>query len=164
MKTKTNAANSPSLGGSGDPAAPDFQADKYLFIHIGHLYHQYDQAITRALKSTGTDRTRWRILMALAHSGTISMKDICELTNIKQSTVSKAIDRMRGDAWLLTEARQSDSRFVDVNLLPRGREALSKLMQAASKVYNIALADIPVQDTVRAIGVLRHIMDNLKNH
>jgi MarR family transcriptional regulator, organic hydroperoxide resistance regulator len=150
--------------GSGDPAAADFEPDNYLFIALAHANHSYAERIAHALRSTGTDRSRWRVLMALTVKNVSSIKDLSELTTIKQSTVSKIIERMKCDGWIETSSRPSDTRVTDVRPTEIGREVLAKLVQIASKEYRAALTGVSEAELSTMLAALQKIRVNLQRY
>ena len=149
---------------SGDPAAPDFEPDNYLFITLAYANHHYAERIAHALRSTGTDRSRWRVLMALTVKTVSSIKDLSELTTINQSTLSKIIERMKRDGWIETSNRPSDSRVTDVKPTAIGREVLAKLVQIASKEYRAALAGVSDAELATTLATLKKIGVNLQRY
>lgn len=148
----------------GDPASDSFDPQNYLFLVLAHAHHLYGDRIAHALRSTGTDRSRWRVLMALSRQTSASIKHLTEVTNINQSTVSKIIDRMRRDGWLTTGPRASDSRFTDVELSPSGREVLDKLVRIASHEYHAALDGVEASDLECTLRTLHNVIENLRRY
>jgi DNA-binding MarR family transcriptional regulator len=147
---------------TGDPAALDFEPDNYLFIALAHANHHYAERIAHALRSTGTDRSRWRVLMALTVKSVSSVKDLSELTTINQSTVSKIIERMKRDGWIETSNRPTDTRVTEVRPTETGRQVLAKLVQIASVEYHAALAGVSEKELSTTLATLMKIRANLQ--
>jgi MarR family transcriptional regulator, organic hydroperoxide resistance regulator len=141
----------------GDPGSLNFDPDHYLFLALSEVDHWYAEQIARAMKASGTDRSRWRVLMALKWRGAANLKDLAAMTNIKQSTLSRLIERMRADGFVSTALNGEDSRFIDVALAPPGTLELQTLTLAASRVYQKALGGIPAEDVAQMLATLKKI-------
>lgn len=142
---------------SGDPGSPHFDPDHYLFLTLSEVDHWYAEQIALAMKSSGTDRSRWRVLMALKWRGASNLKDLSSMTNIKQSTLSRLVERMRDDGFVSTALNKEDSRFIKVSLAPPGTLELQTLTLAASRVYQKALGAIPTEDVAHMLATLKKI-------
>ncbi|KKC27657.1 MarR family winged helix-turn-helix transcriptional regulator [Sphingomonas sp. SRS2] len=146
---------------TGDPASDHFIPDDYLFVVVAHTAHLYNERIAQALRPTGTDRARWRLLLTLWQGKPLSIKEIVEITNFNQSTVSKIIDRMKRDDWVNTESRRSDSRFTDISLTERGHQVLIELTKVASREYWRSLDGVSESDLQTTLNTLHKIMKNI---
>ncbi len=142
---------------SGDPASLYFDPDHYLFLALSEVDHWYAEQIAHAMKASGTDRSRWRVLMALKWRGDANLKDLSSMTNIKQSTLSRLVERMRDDGFVSTALNEEDSRFIRVSLAPPGTLELQTLTLAASRVYQKALGGIPAEDVAKTLITLKKI-------
>jgi DNA-binding MarR family transcriptional regulator len=157
MKKNQVGGSSRNIIETGDPGSPDFDPNHYLFRALSEVDHWYAEQIARAMKASGTDRSRWRVLMALKWRGAANLKDLSAMTNIKQSTLSRLIERMRDDGFVVTALNEGDSRFIDVSLAPPGTMELQSLTLAASRVYQKALGGLQAEDIAQMLATLEKI-------
>jgi DNA-binding MarR family transcriptional regulator len=145
----------------GDPASDNFDPRSYLFFMVAQVNHAYAERISAAQRSSGADRSRWRVMMALRWKPGASLKDLAELTNMQQSTISKVVDKLRREGWIYSELGVSDTRFTHVFLTESGASVVDRLIRTASRTYRAALDGIDPQHVEITLGLLARILDNL---
>ncbi|MBV2150136.1 MarR family transcriptional regulator [Sphingobium sp. AS12] len=147
----------------GDPASDTFDPQAYLFFMVAQVNHWYSERISAAQRSSGADRSRWRVMMALRWKPGASLKELTELTNMQQSTISKVVDKLRRDGWVYSELGVSDSRFTHVFLTESGANVVDRLIRTASRTYRAALDGIDPQHVEVTLGLLARVLDNLRD-
>jgi DNA-binding MarR family transcriptional regulator len=156
------AVVTPGSATTGNPAAGDFRLDDYPFFLIAQVDHGYSDQMAAALRSIRMNRPRWRVLMALRQQSPRSVSELARLATMKLSTISRVVDRLRGEGLISCAPRASDNRVTDVFLEPAGREALGKIISVAAREYQRAIAGLGDAEVEAFVATLRRIRANLQ--
>ena len=108
-----------------------------------------------ALTPNGLSIAMWRVLAALSNNGEQRQVDLVAMTSIDASTMSRLVGGLvRGG--LVTRSRSAkSSREVVVELSPKGRALVQRLIPIARKLERTASAGLPAKDLAvvkRALG------------
>ena len=114
-----------------------------------------------ALEEHGLTIAMWRVLVALSDRGVQRQVDIAGLTSIDVSTLSRLVSRLIA-MGLVTRLRSAkSSREVVVELSPKGRALVQRLIPIAKKLEQTASAGLPAKDLAVAKRALGRMYDNL---
>lgn len=114
-----------------------------------------------ALGKHGLGIDMWRVLAALADNGGQRQIDVAAATSIEASTVSRIVTRMVR-AGLVTRSRsETSSREVVVQLSPKGRALVRRLIPVALRLEREAAAGIPPKQLQAVKAALRAVYRNL---
>lgn len=142
-------------------AAGGFNMEEWPFYWLTRFTGRYLRQMELALKPIGLDIPRWRVLMTLRNSETLSVSEIADHAIVKLPTMTKIVQRMQADK--LVECRQSpsDGRVTEVMLTPAGAQAGQKAWDAAHKIYERAFEDLSTKDVATLNKLLRTITRSL---
>lgn len=73
----------------------------------------------------------WRVLVHLAHSGKVSVRDIEARVAMEKYEVSRAAKRLRESGLIERKENPEDRRLVVLSLTPKGREMMAELLPLA---------------------------------
>jgi DNA-binding MarR family transcriptional regulator len=95
------------------PAPPDFDLDTFL----PYLLNQAAEAASRGFEDIyrsrhGMTRTQWRVMANLGKFGVMSARDICAVSHIEKTKVSRAVASLERQE-LLTRSRSAEDRRAD---------------------------------------------------
>lgn len=79
----------------------------------------------------GMTRTQWRVLANLGKFGAMTARDICDISHIEKTKVSRAIAVLGTDGLLTRTPSEQDRRAEILALTPSGRAAFAELGQRA---------------------------------
>ena len=103
----------------------------------------------------------WRVLAALSNNGGQRQVDLAGMTSIDASTMSRLVTRLVR-MGLVTRSRSATSnREVVVELSPKGRTLVQRLIPIAKKLEQIASADVAAKDMAVVKRALGRMYDNL---
>lgn len=95
-------------------------------VTLLHLFHQCGHM----LHANGKYRGQGRLLVQLLERGTLTQRELIQLTGRRSATLSEQLDNME-KAGLITRTRnEQDRRNVDVSLTPMGLEAAKNAQNA----------------------------------
>ena len=131
----------------------------YLINRVG--FALVDSFTSDALTQNGLSIAMWRVLAALSNRGEQRQIDLVDMTSIDASTMSRLVTRLVR-MGLVTRSRSATSnREVVVELSPKGRVLVQRLIPIAKKLEQTASTGLPAKDLAVAKRALRRMYDNL---
>lgn len=144
--------------GSGTPV---FDLEEFL----PYLLNQAAEATSRSFQSIysekfGMTRTQWRVLANLGKFGSMTAKDICEISHIEKTKVSRAIGALEEAEFLQRNTSEVDRRSEVLSLTRRGTQVFDDLGKSAIE-YDQQLRAWLGQESA---GLLQAMLRNLAHH
>ena len=149
------------LPGHFDPADPEFDLFSSPFYLMAHANFKYHEDLDKAVAKHGVDRTRYRILTILMRTSPINIRDLSSRGMMKRSTVSRALERLRQEAWVTLNLDENDNRHTNVELTPSGRELAEKVMLLGSRQWQRAVEGLDQEHLEQLTSLLKHLVENL---
>ena len=147
--------------GTEVPFRRNFRLDDYIFYLMSHVEHLYSSGMARTLARNGISRSMWRCLAALTqHNGT-SIGELGEMALIKQSTLSRLLDRMERNKLNRRRPRKGDERVTEVHLAAAGRDMLDRVFGIAGQVYTRATDGLSAKEIEQLRKTLKRMHANL---
>ena len=131
----------------------------YLINRVGTAIAATYTADTLAPR--GLSLAMWRVLAALSNNGEQRQIDLVDMTSIDASTMSRLVTRLVR-MGLVTRSRSATSnREVVIELSPKGRVLVQRLIPIAKKLEQTASAGLPPKDLAVAKRALGRMYANL---
>ncbi len=110
---------------------------------LPYLLNQAAEATSRDFQATyraayGFTRTQWRVLANLGKFGAMTARDICKITHMDKTKVSRAVAGLEGEGYLTRAPSPQDRRAEILSLTGQGKAAFDDLGRRAI-VYDRAL-------------------------
>ncbi len=110
----------------------DFDLEQFL----PYLLNQAAEAISRSFQEIyrelyGMTRTQWRVMANLGKFGAMTAKDICVISHVEKTKVSRAVSALEADGFLVRTPSEEDRRAEILSLTDKGRAAFADLGQRA---------------------------------
>lgn len=114
------------------PEPADFDLERFL----PYLLNQAAEATSRAFQATykaayGLTRTQWRVLANLGKFGSMTARDICTVSHIEKTKVSRAVAALEEQGLLSRATSPQDRRAEILALTAAGRAVFADLGQRA---------------------------------
>lgn len=114
------------------PTKTDFELESFL----PYLLNQAAEATSKSFHATykasyGMTRTQWRVLANLGKFGSMTARDICVISHIEKTKVSRAVASLEAEGLLAREQSQADRRAEILSLTDQGRAVFADLGQRA---------------------------------
>jgi DNA-binding MarR family transcriptional regulator len=103
----------------------------------------------------------WRVLAALSYNGGQRQIDLASVTSIEASTISRLATRLVRLGFVSRSRSQTSSREVLVQLSPKGRALVKKLIPVAIALEETAAAGLSSSELAQLKTTLRKIYGNL---
>ena len=111
---------------------------------LPYLLNQAAEAVSQDFQDHyrnryGMLRTEWRVLFHLGVYGDLTATQICELSSLHKTKVSRAVAALQDKRFLSRETVEADRRNATLTLTPKGQEVFKDLHKAA-EAYDAALS------------------------
>ena len=115
-----------------DPADPNFDLQEFL----PYLLNQAAEAASHGFQDIYRDhfamtRTQWRVMANLGKFGGMTARDICAISHIEKTKVSRAVAHMEREGLLARSPSDTDGRAEILSLTEKGQTAFADLGQRA---------------------------------
>jgi DNA-binding MarR family transcriptional regulator len=144
-----------------DPSAENFSLDDYPFYLMTRVMAAYYGLLEDALKKVGVDQPRWRVLMILGAKNPSNMSELSERAVIKNSTMTRLIQRMQAQGLVRNAPHPKDNRVSEVYLTSVGRERLAMVRDVGGQIFRRAFDSAAAGETASFAKMLKSILGNL---
>jgi DNA-binding MarR family transcriptional regulator len=125
------------------PAPPEFDLERFL----PYLLNQAAEATSRAFQAVyraeyGLTRTQWRVMANLGKFGAMTARDICAVSHIEKTKVSRAVAALEEAGYLARAVSPEDRRAEILSLTDAGRVVYADLGQRAMAFDAALRADL----------------------
>jgi len=95
------------------------------------------------IKIYGFTSTQCYSLLEIWKSESISMSELSEKMNLNSSTMTRILDNLVRDGYILREKSEEDRRLVLVSLSEKGKESAETLNETVNAYYKKIIMNIP---------------------
>lgn len=114
------------------------------------------------IKIHGFTTSQCYAMLELYKSGSLTMNELSEKMNLNSSTMTRILDNLVRDKYVLREKDESDRRIVVVGLSYSGRKAAKDLDTAVKEYYKKIIANIPeeqIEHVFKAVCILQQAFE-----
>ncbi|MGE3991358.1 MarR family winged helix-turn-helix transcriptional regulator [Pseudorhodoplanes sp.] len=140
---------------------PHLDLSDYLPYLINRIGAAFVARYESDLAQSGLSIAMWRVLAALSTSGAQRQIDVAESTSIEVSTMSRLVTRLVSLGLVSRTRSDTNNREVNVELTPKGRALVSRLIPRARKLEADAIAGLPPAELAITRQTLRRMYDNM---
>jgi DNA-binding MarR family transcriptional regulator len=134
--------------------------DEYLGSLLGQANHALYKDFDAHVRAAGLSSIEWRVLAALHDSEPLTISQLAEEVLSKQPTVTKLVQRMVEQRWVVLQADANDQRRTLVAATPAGKRLVKPLVQEAREHEARVLRTLG--NTEKA--ALRKLLGKLRQH
>jgi DNA-binding MarR family transcriptional regulator len=143
-------------------ARPHLQLDRYLPYLINRLGSALVASFSReALVGQRLSIAMWRVLAVLSNNGEQRQVDLAGMTSIDPSTLSRLVARLVRRGLVTRKRSRKSNREVVVQLSPKGRAIVGRLIPIARRLERAAGLGLPAKDLEVTRRALRRMHDNM---
>jgi DNA-binding MarR family transcriptional regulator len=103
----------------------------------------------------------WRVLAVLSYRGAQRQVDLVGMTSIDASTISRLVTRLVRIGLVTRRRSETSSREVVIELTPKGRTLVERIIPRAQQLEQTAAAGIPAKDMAVIKRSLRRMYENM---
>lgn len=142
------------MGEGGDFDLQDF---------LPYLLNQAAEATSRGFQASyraryGLTRTQWRVMANLGRFGAMTARDICRISHIEKTKVSRAVAGLEGEGLLIRATSPDDRRAENLSLTERGRAVFAEIGQQAQDFDTDLRTRLGPEVAARIDAILREII------
>ena len=130
----------------------------YLLNRVG--FALVESFTADALKAHGLSIDMWRVLAVLSNNGGQRQVDLSGLTSIDPSTMSRLVSRLVRDGLVTRSRSQTSNREVVVELSPKGRALVRRLIPIAQALEKKASGGLTAKELAALKGLLIRVYRN----
>ncbi|EAQ02312.1 transcriptional regulator marR/emrR family protein [Pseudooceanicola batsensis HTCC2597] len=114
------------------PPLPEFDLYGFTPYRLAVAAKRTSEELARQYRERfGISIPEWRVLVHLAHSGKVSVRDIEARVAMEKYEVSRAAKRLREAGLIERRENPDDRRLVILSLTPKGRQMMAELLPLA---------------------------------
>lgn len=109
------------------------------------------------IKIHGFTTSQCYTLLEIRKSGDITVSELSDKMNLNASTMTRVLDNLVRDEYVLRDRGESDRRVVTLSLTDKGREAVSVLNRSVNDYYKKIIEYIPqgqIDEILKSVGIL----------
>lgn len=141
---------------------PVKRKEHFLDDYLAYLLTQASQAVSSefqlCLSATGVTVIEWRVLSTLLDHPRIAVGELLDRVICKQSTLSKAVDRMERKGWITRSLDDQDRRKIQVAIDPAGLKIARELLVKAQEMEQSELQGFSKKEISTLKKVLRELI------
>lgn len=131
---------------------------KYMMTN--KLHRMY---LDRELNKSGVYRSQHQILMYIARFPNASQKEIAGHQNVSTATIAVSLKKLEKGGYISRVSNESDNRFNQICITPKGRAVVEKSCQIFHKVEDALFEGFDEEDFERFEGYLDRLRLNLEH-
>ena len=111
----------------------------------------------------GITLSQCHTIVEIGRAGTMSANLLTEILGVDKSTVSKSIDKLVNNEFLVRDSDPEDGRSVILRLSDKGQLAFEEIEKRATIYFGEVVADIPDDKREQVIESLQYLAQALKD-
>lgn len=111
----------------------------------------------------GITLSQCHTIVEIGRVGTMSANRLTEILGVDKSTVSKSIDKLVNNDFLVRDSDPEDGRSVILGLSDKGKLAYEEIEKRATTYFGEVVADIPDGKREQVIESLQYLAQALKD-
>lgn len=139
--------------------------DPYLTRSLGFLLGDVSRLIRKRFdmraRALGLTRAQWRVLARLRRREGINQRDLAEILEIENITLTRHIDRLEAKGWVERRRDPMDRRAWNLYLDEKVQPVLDRMREFSEMTRAEALTGIPEDESERLIDQLLQIKGNM---
>ena len=137
----------------------DFDLQDFL----PYLLNQAAETTSRGFQATyraryGLTRTQWRVMANLGRFGAMTARDICRISHVEKTKVSRAVAGLEAEGLLTRSTSPDDRRAENLALTPKGRAVYAEIGQQAHQFDAALRSRLGPEVAARIDAILREII------
>ena len=127
-------------------AAPTGESPRFVESYLGYLLGQANHALFKdfdaQVRAAGLRSVEWRVLATLHDGPPLTISQLAHEVLSKQPTLTRIVQRMVAQGWLVLQADAQDQRRTLVAVTAAGRRKVAPLVRAAREHEQQLLATL----------------------
>lgn len=104
-----------------------------------------------------------RLLSCLAENPHVSSRDLCEILDLRPSSLSEMLTRAEGEGWITRAVDEEDRRVQRIDLSPKGKSFVEEMESAREKDYQRKTACFTEEEKAQFCALCNRLSDHLES-
>ena len=104
-----------------------------------------------------------RMLECVDAFSNVSSRDLCEMLDIRPSSLSELMTRAESEGWITRTVDEEDRRIQRVALSPKGAEAVARMREAREANYNKKTACFSEEEKAQFCALCNRLGEHLES-
>jgi homoprotocatechuate degradation regulator HpaR len=107
------------------------------------------------LRKHGLSEQQWRVLRALAETGSMDINALGEMCQIHPASLSRMLPNLESEGRIVRRADRDDQRYVIVSITAKGKALFQRVAKESEQIY----ASIEQRIGSRELKILYELLD-----
>ncbi|RYG90303.1 MarR family transcriptional regulator [Loktanella sp. IMCC34160] len=135
-----------------------FNLSEYLPYRLALLSERVSRRLSLEYgKDHGLSVAEWRVLVHLARSEEVSIREIHTFANLDKPRVSRAVSRLEAEGLLRKEGGKEDQRLIVISLTDKGRKTLAAIVPDALAFESNLVQTVSPQEMDQFLSVVEKL-------
>jgi MarR family transcriptional regulator, organic hydroperoxide resistance regulator len=143
------------------PGKAEFRLETHVFYWFSRILSRRNRALNAELRRFDLDYPRWRVIAVLNQHPGCSMQQLAEHTGVDRTTLAHTTALMEKQGLLTRRARKTDRRSIVLNLTPRGRNLLARILPTVLAHSSQSLSGFTAAEMGTLFRLLQRMADNI---
>ncbi len=158
------SALAPAVAAGGVHSIGEIGLQQFAPYLMNRIMGRYNATVREALKARSLTTPQMRALAVLAVADGLTINELAVYSVIEQSTMSRTLDTMSANGWVLREARDADSRVRRVRITPEGRQLFDEMWPAMWEAFSAMFKGVSDAEYATFLSVLHRMLGNIRHH
>ena len=104
-----------------------------------------------------------RLLECVAENNNVSSRELCEMLDIRPSSLSEILARAESEGWIARTADEEDRRIQRVTLTAKGHEAVTQVREAREADYEKKTACFTEAERAQFCALSNRLSDHMES-
>jgi DNA-binding MarR family transcriptional regulator len=104
-----------------------------------------------------------RLLSCLAENPHVSSRDLCEILDLRPSSLSEMLARAESEGWITRAVDEEDRRVQRIDLSPKGKSFVAEMEAAREKDYQRKTACFSEEEKAQFCALCNRLSDHLES-
>jgi len=104
-----------------------------------------------------------RLLACLAENPHVSSRDLCEILDLRPSSLSEMLTRAEGEGWITRAVDEEDRRVQRIDLSPKGKSFVEEMEAAREKDYQRKTACFTEEEKAQFCALCNRLSEHLES-
>ena len=104
-----------------------------------------------------------RLLACVAENPRVSSRDLCEILDLRPSSLSEMLARAESEGWITRTVDEEDRRIQRIDLSPKGRTYIGEMEKAREEDLNRKTACFTEEEKAQFCALCNRLSDHLES-
>ena len=104
-----------------------------------------------------------RLLECVAENSNVSPRELCELMDVRPSSLSEMLSRAESEGWIIRATDEEDRRIQRISLSPEGQQAVDRMREARKADYEKKTGCFTEEEKAQFCRLANRLSDHMES-